>query len=294
MDGIVNFNAIPASTDFAYPPQFPLPETRSGSLSGVSGELLDEMGPLAGSEILQGPERTLREGSGVTTSSGSGGGGFWHQKPLEANGGGKPGLARSSSTSSVSAIQQVKGVAPTPMIPAGVWTAPDSWAVKADLAGAVHDESSDEEDEGEEDEGGNEEDISDTGMSPMPKDSSMFFSVKDGEGSQGGTRPTTAVTGRPGTSTGRPGTRSGRPGTSDGVGRFGQHKNVRRPVHSHWKRQMLMPVFPTVHDSNTSTRWARELPGQHCDAEGAVLDDSSTSDCHCGRVDYYSQSKDAE
>lgn len=92
----------------------------------------------------------------------------------------------------------------------GAWTAPDSWAVKAE-AGALDHDSSEEEVEDDE-----TEDLeSEGGMSPDPGHVKTFGAGDDAA----------LVGGRPGTSNGRPGTKSGRPGTADGL-RSGGSKPV--------------------------------------------------------------------
>ncbi|SCZ90558.1 BZ3500_MvSof-1268-A1-R1_Chr9g10878 [Microbotryum saponariae] len=97
----------------------------------------------------------------------------------------------------------------------GAWTAPDSWAVKAEMGGMDHDDtSSDEEDEDDDEDNRIEEIESDSAMSPESKPAKVF-----GYDESGGLRPPTAG--------GRPVTRGGRPGTSDGMGgRMAASKSV--------------------------------------------------------------------
>lgn len=93
---------------------------------------------------------------------------------------------------------------------AGAWTAPDSWAVKAE-AGALDHDSSEEEVE--------EEEIEDL-------ESEEALSQANGQvrafGAGEGDVVPMGANGRPATSSGRPGTKSGRPGTADGMRSAGQ------------------------------------------------------------------------
>ncbi|KAK4054214.1 cysteinyl-tRNA synthetase [Microbotryomycetes sp. JL201] len=94
---------------------------------------------------------------------------------------------------------------------AGAWTAPDSWAVKAEAGGADADSSDEEEDRDllDNEDAETEETQSENGLSPGAAQLKMFGEKVDGTAS--------AVDRRPLTSNGRPSTKAGRPGTSDGA-----------------------------------------------------------------------------
>ncbi|KAM0789498.1 hypothetical protein ACM66B_000317 [Microbotryomycetes sp. NB124-2] len=94
---------------------------------------------------------------------------------------------------------------------AGAWTAPDSWAVKAE-AGGVDADSSDEEEERDlldNEDAETEETHSENGLSPGTAQLKVFGEKVDGT--------VAPVERRPITSNGRPGTKAGRPATSDGA-----------------------------------------------------------------------------
>jgi len=103
--------------------------------------------------------------------------------------------------------------APKPAMPQiGAWTAPDSWAVKGDEAGALEQDTSDEEDPA--DDADADEDLSEGGLSPAIGGDGRTFGAADDP-----------IFGRPGTSNGRPGTKSGRPSTA--TDRFGRERDTK-------------------------------------------------------------------
>ncbi|BGP40831.1 cysteinyl-tRNA synthetase [Rhodotorula kratochvilovae] len=146
----------------------------------------------------------------------------------------RPGLgSRQSSQMSITTVTGAASPgggarAPAPAIPrgsvfgtgasSGAWTAPDSWAVKAEAGASLDHDSSDDDDDDEEEELELETEESETGMSPIiGADGTVLrpFGASEGE---------TMRNGRPGTSGGRSIVRSGRPGTADGEGRKASQK----------------------------------------------------------------------
>ena len=125
---------------------------------------------------------------------------------------------------------------------AGAWTAPDSWAVKAEAGALDHDSSEEEVDEQEE-----LEDLeSEEAMSPAHGHVRAF-------GAGEGEVVAMGANGRPATSNGRPGTKSGRPGTADGM-RSATQKPVSPGSMSRAVISKLTLVMTAVHDPNLPTR----------------------------------------
>ena len=103
----------------------------------------------------------------------------------------------------------------------GAWTAPDSWAVKAEAGASLDHDSSDDDDEDEDDDLETEE--SEAGASPgIGADASGVRPFGESVGPGMATR-----NGRPATSGSRSAMRGGRPGTADGEGRKASQKPVR-------------------------------------------------------------------
>ncbi|GAA6032485.1 hypothetical protein JCM8097_004783 [Rhodosporidiobolus ruineniae] len=109
----------------------------------------------------------------------------------------------------------------------GAWTAPDSWAVKAEAGVSLDHDSSDEDDDvdDEEEELDIETEGSEEGMSPTLDREAKVFGTKP-FGALGEGEPGMGLGLRPGTAGGRSVmTRNGRPGTADGETRKGSQKN---------------------------------------------------------------------
>lgn len=124
-------------------------------------------------------------------------------------------------------------------VASGAWTAPDSWAVKAD-ANAMDDHDSSEED-GEDDHDATEDLESENGFGFTPEHKHVkHFGSGTGLGVfDGGLEHSGMSSARPQTSNGRPGTKGGRPGTADAERpRTSQPKSVSRGV-----KARELPIF---------------------------------------------------
>lgn len=225
-------SATPASAAHSSPA--PLPSTsgmpaRPGILRSSSGVSTTYANLLAASGH--------RRPSGVPALTGLDGSGAG-----SATGGSASGISGLSRGAAAAAAAAASGVA------AGAWTAPDSWAVKAESNALDHDSSDDDDGDGDDDHDQTEELESETGLDMSPDGghvkafgaggaggagaagilgghSGMNGSGSGVDGEEGG--PIVPL-GRPMTSNGRPGTKAGRPGTADGGGGFraGQGKSV--------------------------------------------------------------------
>ncbi|KAK4054665.1 cysteinyl-tRNA synthetase [Microbotryomycetes sp. JL221] len=121
-------------------------------------------------------------------------------------------LGNNGSTGGGSGTGTLPGNKPKQHAFTGAWTAPDSWAVKAEMAGVDPDTSDEEEDEPDlldREDAETEEIDSENGLSPGTAQLKVFGEKVDGTIASSDTK-------RPMTSNGRPGTKAGRPATSDG------------------------------------------------------------------------------
>ncbi|GAA5924129.1 hypothetical protein JCM3775_005601 [Rhodotorula graminis] len=133
-------------------------------------------------------------------------------------GGPPPGTVSGVPRGSVFGLGGASGGAGGGAGSSGAWTAPDSWAVKAEAGASLdHDSSDDDEDDDDDD---LETEESEAGASPgIGADAGGVRSIGESVGPGTSTR-----NGRPATSGSRPAMRGGRPGTADGEGRKASQK----------------------------------------------------------------------
>ncbi|GAA5867065.1 hypothetical protein JCM8547_008429 [Rhodosporidiobolus lusitaniae] len=136
-----------------------------------------------------------------------------------------PPSATSSTASAHPTAPKVPGTGAPAVPPAlgglggGAWTAPDSWAVKAEAGASLDHDSDDDDDETDEGDDADHEPEESEEDSPTLDRDAKTFGAADGEGTGLGLRSGTSG----GTRSGM--TRSGRPGTADGAGRKGSQKD---------------------------------------------------------------------
>ncbi|SCV70117.1 BQ2448_1511 [Microbotryum intermedium] len=231
------------------------------SLSEAPPNNLSSSSPVAAARAMLSRPSFVRSSSGMSMRTHAGGNG-------DVGSNGAPGSVSSGRRPSTAVGQTNDPCAPgalastpapttsnttsTAQTGPGAWTAPDSWAVKAEMGGMDHDDiSSDEEDE-DEDEDNRIEDIeSDAAMSLEFKPAKVF-----GFDESGGLRPPTAG--------GRPATRGGRPGTSDGMGgRMAVSKSFMMRITRENSTFSTLPVPLTVTAGELTATLARRFQISH-------------------------------